>query len=206
MIKTDRQEIEPNKTGVNQGYSDAGYAQLWSLKGLVVLIMGNSVQEHKNGARWLWAANWANGERINAPVTELEPYEEPKPSMLEVVRQVEKWAHEGNGDAMWWLGDFYEFGSRATGANGGKALAYYLGAIRCEAGCYDLDTVGRVLQDGMDLFRAGHPEGVEDKTPNDTRAFLVKFREFRAIDTERKIYYPDTNNWQECVAIAEALL
>ena len=187
------------------GYSEAGYAQLWHHKGLIVLIMGNTVQERKDGTRWLWAANWNTGERINAPVAELEPREGPTPSMLEVVRQVEKWAHEGNGDAMWWLGDFYEFGSRETGANGGKALAYYLGAIRCEPEWYDRATVARVLQDGMELFRAGHPEGVEDKTPTDTRAFLSKFREFRAIESEGQIYYPDTKDWQECVATAEAL-
>jgi hypothetical protein len=195
MTKIERQEID----------SAPGYAQLWHHKGKIVLIMGNSVQERKDGTRWLWAANWNTGERINTPVTELEPYEGSKPSMLEVVHQVERWAHEGNGDAMWWLGDFYEFGSRVTGANGGKALAYYLGAIRCEPEWYERDTVDRVLQDGMDLFRAGHPEGVEDKTPTDTRAFLAKFREFRAIDTERKIYYPDTEDWLECIAIAEAL-
>lgn len=187
------------------GYSQAGYAQLWRHEGLVVLIMGNTVKERRDGTRWLWAANWTTGERINAPVTELEPYDGPKPSMLDVVRQVEKWAHEGNGDAMWWLGDFYEFGSRATGTNGGKALAYYLGAIRCEPEWYDQDTVSRVLQDGMELFCAGHPEGVEDKTPTDIRAFLAKFREFREFDTEGRIFYPDTQDWRECVAIAEAL-
>ncbi len=187
------------------GYSKAGYAQLWRHKGQIVLIMGNTVQERKDGTRWLWTANWETGERINAPVCELDPHEGPSASMLEVVRQVEKWAHVGNGDAMWWLGDFYEFGSRATGANGGKALAYYLGAIRREPLCYDRDTVERVLIDGRNLYRALTSEGVEDKTPTDTEGFLSKFREYRAIKTERKLYYPDTQNWQECVEIAEAL-
>lgn len=187
------------------GYTEAGYAQLWRHRDLVVLIMGNTVKERQDGTRWLWAANWVDGKRINAPVSELEPYGEAQPSMLDVVHQVEKWAHSGNGDAMWWLGDFYEFGSRETGANGGKALAYYLGAIRCEPKWYDPDTVSRVLQDGKDLFRAGHPEDVEDKTPSDTRSFLAKFREFRTFYTEGRIYYPDTQDWQECVAIAEGM-
>lgn len=63
----------------------------------------------------------------------------------------------------------------------------------------------RVLLDGMELFRSGHPEDVEDKTPTDTRAFLGQFREYRAIDTEGQIYYPDTRDWRECVSIAESL-
>ncbi len=70
------------------GYSEARYAQLWRHKGQVVLIMGNTVKERRDGTRWLWSANWSTGERINAPVTELEPYEGPKPSMLDVVCQV----------------------------------------------------------------------------------------------------------------------
>lgn len=189
----------------SHAYSIAGYAELWRHKGQIFLIMGNIVQKREDGTLWFWTANWTSGERNDAAAVELEPYEGCQPTLLEVVRQVGHWAREGNADAMWWLADFYEFGSRETGANGGKALAYYLGAIRCEPRWYDRDTVARVLQDGAKLFRAGHHDGVEDKTLTDVGAFLSRFREYRAIETEGQIYFPDTQDWRECVAIAEAL-
>lgn len=187
------------------GYSEAGYAQLWRHQDLVVLIMGNTVKERQDGTRWLWAANWASGKRINTPVPELEPYEGPSRPCWKWYARSRSGPMRVTGMPCGGLATSTSSGSRATDANGGKALAYYLASIRCEPQWNDQDTVGRVLQDGLELFRAGHPEGVEDKTPTDTCAFLSKFREFRAIDTEGRIYYPDTLNWRECVAIAEAL-
>lgn len=188
-----------------QGYTQPGYAELVSYEGKPVVVMGNSVQTRKDGTQYVWASNWATGERINASLNLIKEADLPQPSLIDVVRKVESWARIGNGDAMWWLGDFYEFGSRDTGANGGKALAYYLGAVRCEMECYDEETVERVLVDGARLFKAGHPEGVEDRTPSDVGGFLAKFREFRAFKSKGSIYFPDTKDWAECVAIAEAL-
>ena len=181
---------------------EPGYAELWHHKGHVVLIMGNTVQTRPDGSRYIWAANWVTGERVDVLVTELEFYEGELPALLTVVRQVELWAHKGDSGAMWWLGDFYECGSRVTGANGGKALAYYIGAIRRERQWYDEGAVARVLQDGATLFRADHSEGVEDRTPSDVKAFRAKFREYRAVETGL-LHYPDTDDWTECIKIAE---
>lgn len=188
-----------------QSNTEPGYAQVWCHNGKPVLIMGNSIKEHRDGTRYLWAADVATGKRVNAPIAELVPFNGASPTLLEVVRLVESWAKSGNGDAMWWLGDFYEFGSRETSANGGKALAYYLGAIRREPEWYDQATVERVLHDGCTLFRAVHPDGVEDETPTDTNGFLAKFREYREFVTHGHIYFPDQWDWEECVTIAEAL-
>lgn len=193
------------KIELKQSYSGAGYGQLALHHGQTLLIMGNTVQTKKDGTRWIWAGDWTSGERINAPVTELEPYPEEQPTLPDVVRHVEAWARDGNADAMWWLGDFYEFGSRAIGANGGKALAYYLAAIRCQPDWYSYDTVCRILQDGSELFRAGHPADVEDRTPRDHDAFLSRFREYRALHTEQRIHLPDTSNWQECIAVTDGM-
>lgn len=193
------------KTERQQGYSAPGYGQLAHYRQQTVLIMGNSVKTRKDGTPWVWAADWISGERINASIAELDSYAKAQPSLLTVVQTVEAWGRAGNADAMWWLGDFFEFGSRATGANGGKALAYYLAAIRRQPDWYSYDTVCRILQDGSELFRAGHPADVEDRTPRDHDAFLSRFREYRALHTEQRIHLPDTANWQECVAIADGL-
>lgn len=187
------------------GYGGTRYAQLWQHNGQTVLVMGNSVQERADGTPVLWCALWASGERIDIPVAELVPYEGVRPTLLEVVDRAEKWAREGNDDAMWWLGDFYEHGSRWLGANGGKALAYYLAALRRKPSVYDKDTVSRVLHDGADLFQAWHPDEVEDKTPDDADAFLANFGEYRYFASAGRVVFPVSNDWKACISIAEAL-
>ena len=181
------------------------YAEIWEHGGKPVVIMGNTVKTRKDDTRWIWAADWTTGERVNAPLVGLSPAAIEQPSLTEVVRQIENWARNGNADAMWWLGDFYEHGSSAIGVNGGKALAYYLGAIRCMPEWYERETVERVLHDGCNLFKSGHPECVADHTPTDKAGFLNKFREYRELKTHSHIFFPDNNDWQECIAIAESL-
>ena len=188
-----------------QGYTQPGYAELVIYQDRQALILGNSVQTRKDGTQWIWAADWRTGERIEASLPLVAAASPEQPALIDVVRKVETWANGGNDDAMWWLGDFYEFGSKVTGANGGKALAYYLGAIRCEPKWYDKDTVSRVLHDGATLFKSAHAVGIKDHTPSDVCEFLAKFREYRAMETEGVVHYPDSKNWAECIAIAEAL-
>lgn len=191
----------------DQGYTNSqpGYGQLSIYRGNPILIMGNAVKTKAGGVQWVWAADWHSGERIDAELAELSQGDpEHQPSLLEVLDRVEAWARNGNADAMWWLGDFHEFGSRATGANGAKALAYYLGAIRCMPQWYDEDTVRRILIDGSKLFRAGHPEEVADHTPVDALAVLRRFEEYRDVETKCLIHFPASTNWNQCIEVAES--
>lgn len=195
------------KTPSAQGYTDLNptYAKLYRCKGNTVLIMGNCIKQDASGTAWVWTADWDSGKRINALVADLSEDDQLQPNLLQVVDRVRQWAGAGNTDALWWLGDFYEFGSRVTGAHGGKALAYYLAAIRREPTAYSQSTVARVLQDGANLFVARHPNKVLDRTPVDPSPVLAHFREYRDYLRTGAIYYPDTNDWEACVRLADDL-
>lgn len=195
---------------LRQGYTRPGYAELRSYADRNVVILGNSIQSLKDGTECIWTADWLTGHRIDAAVAELKyPLSKygnrlrKQPRLVEVAGRVMDWAAAGNGDAMWWLGHFFEFGSREIPADGGRALAYYLGAIRCEPKAYDKATVDRVLNDGATLFRADHPPEVGDVTTDDVSGFLKQFKEYKDV-MKGVVYYPDTksNDWEECISIA----
>lgn len=193
-----------HKVTTGKEVQEPGYGSIWLFESVQILIMGNCTHQWRDGTVHVWAADWATGIRLDPDVSKLQEYGGAQPSLMKIVGRVSQWARDGNDDAMWWLGHFYEFGSREISANGGKALAYYLGAIRRKLGVYDPEIIYRVLYDGFSLFKAGHPPEVEDCTPTDADQFLLQFREYRDLD-KREAHYPDTADWAECIRIAEAL-
>lgn len=197
---------------MNDQYSSKnppGYGALHHYEGRNVVIMGNTVQVPKDGTQWIWAADWITGVRVNAALSGLSAPRADSgrrlrklPQLEDVATRVMAWASNGDGDAMWWLGDFFECGSREIPADGGRALAYYMGAIRAEPDAYDRDTIGRIFEDGRTLFQARRPVG--DTTTSDITTFLLQFEEFRDIQ-QGLFYYPDrkAKNWKACIAIAD---
>lgn len=178
--------------------------EVWLCAGRPVLIMGDTAVPDKDGAVFIWCADFAHGERIIASLGNLTKAPDQIP-FKKSVRLITSWARKGDVDAMWWLGCLYETGRPTVPANGGKALAYYLAAFRCQPSRFGQEIVDRVLRDGTKLFAESRASAKHDETPANHREFLKNFREYRELNTHGRLHYPEDRDWEWAVAIAAGL-
>lgn len=178
--------------------------EIWLCAGRPVLVMGNTSVPGQDGATFIWCADFASGMHVMAPEDQLQKAQDQIP-FRKSVKLVSRWAGQGNADAMWWLGSLYETGSPTIPANGGKALAYYLAAIRCQPQQYSKEVVDRILRDGIDLFAESRASAKQDETPKNRQIFLKNFREYRDLNSHGRLHYPDVWDWKACVKVAESL-
>jgi len=182
------------------------YLILARQQGHEVLQMGIQRDDPPEFKNWCWSVHWPTGQAGTASILDLEPFGYPEPLFQEVLLKIGLWARNGDSKAMWWLGSYHEVGCRTSGANGAKALAYYLAAIRREINSCDDSSIRRVLIEGFDdLFRDYRRADVANKTPHDVWSFLAKFGEFQMRDGKIRPRWPYSNDWQACIAIAEGL-
>ncbi len=171
------------------------YGQLWRrpASGRVAVILGNSIQRNNT----IWVADNDTGEMNHLPISTLVPAANLPPQPLSsTVAKCEEWARNGNPDAMWWLGHFYEFGGDEIDPNGKKALAYYMAAIRRDPEGFG-DNFQRVYIDGQTLFEL-------DVTPrllNEASKFCAKFVEFTPEGVTGRGVRLGT--WSQAIEIAE---
>lgn len=102
------------------------YASLCILpSGRSAIVLGNCIKADGT----VWVADYETGE-MSRPVASALRYTQTRPE--DVFRRCVRWAVDGNPDAMWWLGDVHEYGSREliVGRDNLRALGYFVGAIR----------------------------------------------------------------------------
>lgn len=104
------------------------YGQLWEYQGREVFVLGNSPSED---GRTIWSAERQTGRRIDAVIEAMTPTSTSGATTLsELVNLSTAWARDGNSDASWWLGWWFE------GVNHPKSIWYYIAAIRLNADCH----------------------------------------------------------------------
>jgi hypothetical protein len=167
-----------------------------------VLVMGDESRKHPDGRLRRWVADLETGDRVDALVCDLAPRVGSRRDMHDALERVTAWARAGDGDAMWWLGHFHEFGWRGIGWNGAKALGYYLAAIHRLPSRFDAGSARRVLRDGDGLFPGRRPR-IRDCTPRDHDAVYAHFPEVLHWRAYGEIAFPDPFDWRARVSSAE---
>lgn len=178
--------------------------QLWYyLSGstkITVVILGNTPYEDGE----YWAANNDNGEMLSVSLDNLLPAADATvQELLVTAAKCKEWAHNGNADAMWWLGYYYEYCIGVDEVNSGKkALSYSIAAFRKEPALGSDGVFERVMQDGSTLFNLYPTE--EDL--KDAEIFIYQFQEvdkyFNATDETVTIKF---GKWEDAIEIAESL-
>ncbi|MHB1702244.1 MAG: hypothetical protein ACYCSN_19340 [Acidobacteriaceae bacterium] len=95
--------------------------ELWGYAERVAIICGNSISE--TGV--IWVMDWSSGDRADALLDRLEVRPDRYSLTHEsIIVRFAEWARDGNSDAMWWLGWWFE------GRNHRKSVWFYVAALR----------------------------------------------------------------------------
>lgn len=95
--------------------------QLYLYKRRPVVVCGNACGEDGR----IWCHRWFDGKRVDPPADQLTVH--PRAAALtaeDLHRQFHAWATQGNADAMWWLGWWFE------GEHHPRSVWYYVAALR----------------------------------------------------------------------------
>lgn len=169
------------------------YGELWADAedaSVILLILGT--HQHRDGT--FWAAYNDTGETVYPPAADLQihpgRYDQP---LDETARKCTTWAAAGNGDAAWWLGDYYEHGGATGEPSGRKALGYYVAAIRLLPRL-SRNLIGRVVAD------CGHFFSLDNRPTK---------RQRREAEEAVALLLPELAggppvDWRTAIAIAEA--
>ncbi|MHB8148430.1 MAG: hypothetical protein ACYDGM_14370 [Vulcanimicrobiaceae bacterium] len=174
--------------------SGPGYGQVWRIpNGASVIILGNCIS---NG-NTVWTADLETGKRHDPVFTSLLPSDTVL-TFPEIATKCRGWAHDGNSDAAWWLGHYYEYGGDDGFGDGKKALAYYVAACRRNP-AHGRDTWWRPYCDREWMFSMSSADRTKENIAL-AKCVIARFPEFREpiVTYER----PDLD-WRDAIAIAE---
>lgn len=121
---------------------DPRVGELWEYPGGTCIIFGNCVSERKT----IWAMDWNTGARVDPLETALIGRAD-RDSLTEthINERVAGWAKNGNSDAMWWLGWWFE------GRHHPKSVWYYVAAMRRDPEAFGW-AQGRVSSDARSAY------------------------------------------------------
>jgi len=157
-------------------------AKLWQYDGADVFILGTAAN---SDGLTIWAANRITGKRVDAKLSKLVPSPLVSPdTVAELVERCKWWARDGNADAAWWLGWYFD------GTNLAKSVWYYLAAIRREPKAYGWFLLNLYSNATYGVFCDGVPY------PDIT--FMKAIPEFKD--------WNPSENWQEAIGRAEAAM
>jgi TPR repeat protein len=152
--------------------------ELWDCEGRLAFVAGNAIDS--DGTIWLF--DWKTGDVEYRPFESMTARNDRKTLTDEhIIEHMTGWTGEGNSNAMWWLGWWYE------GCNHPKSVWYYVAAMRANpkkhAWAYDrlyLDARSAVMCEGV---------------PKPDLGFLTTIPEMQE--------YAIGRDWQEALRMAE---
>lgn len=116
--------------------------ELWDCLGRTAFIAGNSVGS--NGGIWLF--DWNSGDSGHFSVMDLTARSDRfRLTEEDILLHIAPWSRQGNSDAMWWLGWWYD------GRNHPKSVWYYVAAIRAAPKKHGW-ALGRIISDARSAY------------------------------------------------------
>lgn len=155
------------------------YGQIWLYKQREIFILGNTI---KDGL--IWSADRITGERLDPNIDDLSLFDSGmshRQEFNELLASAVRWARDGNADAAWWLGWYFQ------GTHHPKSVWYAIAAIRMNRPAFGW------------AFSLTYDNGcygaVSSGTPYPSILFMKKIHEFATNKW--------SSDWQEAIQQAE---